>query len=147
MRRALVILVAPVLLSGHDLVVLVEPGESAVVLRASYDGLESAGWADVEIFAPGEASDPYQTGATDSSGAFAFVPSASGEWMAVVDDGYGHRTETRIRWEESAPPPVQEPQAKPFLWRNALTGVSLLIGLTGIWLWRQSRSGAAARQP
>ena len=142
MTRLLLALAMPVLLVGHDLVVRVEPGPAAVVLRATYDGADPAGWADVEIFQPGDPDSPYQTGATDSAGAFAFVPSAPGQWLAVIDDGYGHRTEKRVDWTEADAPKPPEP-AKPGVWRDALTGIALLIGMTGIWLWRQSRASPA----
>jgi nickel transport protein len=139
MRRFFIILTLPAVLAAHEMVVRVEPGPSAVVLRAAYGWDEPAGRADVEIFKPGDADSPYQTGSTDASGAFAFVPSEPGKWMVVVDDGYGHRAETSVEWA-SGPVSSPAPQGGGENWKNALTGVSLLIGLTGIWLWLQSRN-------
>lgn len=146
MRRFLVALAAPALLSAHDMVVRVEPGPATVILRATYDGADPAGRADVQIFKPGDAHSPYQTGSTDAAGAFAFVPSQPGVWTAVVDDGYGHRAETQVEWTVDAAQARLPADAHHSNWRNALTGVSLLIGLTGIWLWRQSRKGTAGTQ-
>jgi nickel transport protein len=140
MRRCLLVLALPALAAAHDLVVHLEQAGPAVVLRASYDGADPAGRADVEVFQPGEARNLYQSGSTDAAGAFAFVPTQPGDWLAVVDDGYGHRTETHVEWRggEVSPAPAAAPSRAD--WRSALTGVSLLIGLTGIWLWRQSRT-------
>lgn len=144
MTRLLLALALPAMLAAHDLVIQVDPGPSAVILRASYGGRDPAGRADVEIFKPGDSQSPYQTGSTDAAGAFAFVPSQPGRWLAVVDDGYGHRAEKPVEWGGSAAAPAPELHAGQ-TWRSALAGVSLFIGLTGIWLWRQSRSAAKLR--
>ena len=144
MRRALLALLLPGALAAHEMVVRVEPGPVAVVLRASYGGDDPAGRADVEIFRPGDEASPFQTGSTDAAGAFAFVPSQPGRWLAVVDDGYGHRTETAVEWTGSGAVDVAQP-SDGGNWRDALTGVSLLVGLTGIWLWRQSRNSGQSR--
>jgi nickel transport protein len=141
MTRLWLALVAPALLSGHALTVEVQPAAPAVVLRASYDNAEPAGRADVSVFRPGDSASPYQTGSTDAAGTFAFVPSQSGTWLAVIDDGFGHRSETTVEWTGGKA--SLESRSGPAPWQNALTGVALLIGLTGIWLWRQSRDFAA----
>jgi nickel transport protein len=145
MRALLLTLAAPALLCAHALTVAVEQTASAVVLRAGYDNAEPAGRADVAIFRPGNSESPYQTGSTDAAGAFAFVPSEPGVWQAVIDDGFGHRTETAVRWSES---PVSEATPPTTgTWQSALTGVSLLLGLTGIWLWRTSLHSSSRGRP
>ncbi|MEZ5366004.1 MAG: hypothetical protein R2748_27645 [Bryobacterales bacterium] len=137
MMRTWLLLLAPALASAHGLVVNVEPAPPAVVLRAAYDNGEPAGRADVTIFPPGQPDNAYQMGSTDAQGVFAFVPSEPGAWTAVIDDGFGHRVETLVEWTSDGAAPQQ---AHVRSWRDALTGVSLLIGLTGIWLWRKSQA-------
>jgi nickel transport protein len=124
---------------AHGLVVDVETAPPTVILRATYDHAEAAGRADVSVFRPGSESNLYQSGTTDAEGAFAFVPSTPGNWRAVVDDGFGHRTEVSIDWAGAQAHASVASAGASTTWRNALTGVSLLIGLTGVWLWRQSR--------
>jgi nickel transport protein len=145
MKLLWVTLAAPALLSAHALTVDVEPANPAVVLHASYDHAEPAGRADVSIFRPGDTESPYQTGSTDAAGMFAFVPSKPGTWLTIVDDGFGHHTETKVEWSEAEAPAA--PPSRPTNWQNALTGISLLIGLTGIFLWRQSREPASRTRP
>jgi hypothetical protein len=147
MKRIWLALAAPALLSAHALTVDVEPAAPVVILRASYDHAEPAGRADVSVFRPEDSESPYQTGSTDAAGAFAFVPSEPGTWLAVVDDGFGHHTETKVEWSGGADPGAVG--KSPAHWQNALSGVALLIGLTGIFLWRQSRgmSPQNRRQP
>lgn len=137
MKSLCLVLMTPALLAAHGLVVEVQTAPPAVVLRARYDNAEPAGRADVTVYRPESPSNPYQSGSTDAQGAFAFVPSAPGEWRAVVDDGFGHRSEVSVEWSGTETPSAAAAQVST--WKDALTGVSLLLGLTGVWLWRQSR--------
>jgi nickel transport protein len=150
------------ILQAHKLEVSLTQDSPVVIIQAGYAGHNhSLSGGDVFIYAPGETKKPYQTGKTDSSGQFAFLPRRSGDWKVVVDDGTGHRSEqalslgedffskekTAAESEESQEsggsletlkeeidqePEAAPSQAKiPVLWK-VLVGVSLLFGLAGI---------------
>lgn len=143
---ALIVLVVASVARAHDLVVEAEAEGRSVVARASYDGADPAGRAGFEIYSPGTAS-PYQSGVTDPSGWFAFVPAAPGVWRLVVDDGYGHRAEALVEWSNggAAAADSRAPAGVAGRWRDALTGVSLIFGLVGFYLWRQAARPAPGR--
>ena len=132
-------LVAAGTLRAHDLVVRTEVTDSAVIVRAAYDGGDPASNADVSIYRPDEPDALFQQGRSDRNGAFAFVPDAPGDWRVEVDDGFGHRLEHTVATGAGVGKPSVEPAAGP-RWRDALTGVSLLIGATGLLLWRRSKA-------
>lgn len=136
----------PILLLGlvvtgaaHDLTVRVEQVAPSVILYSTYAGADPVTDADIAIYSPDNADSPYQTGLTDIQGVFAFVPSGLGEWRAVVDDGFGHRTERTISidWQADA---SQESTAPQTTWSKAVTGVAVIFGCTGILLWLRTRS-------
>lgn len=90
----------------HGITVRLTLEGRVVVATCSYDGGTPVAGATVTWFAPGVEA-PFQAGATDQAGLFAFLPAGPGEWRAVVDDGMGHRREARIQvsgppWAESS---------------------------------------------
>ena len=131
-------------LQAHGLLLTWRPAGEAVVVRAVYDDeSDPAATADVVIYASDE-DDPFVSGVTDRNGVFAFVPEHAGRWVAVVDDGFGHLETLDIDVsEDAAAADGASPSgaASGSTWRDLLMGLSVLFGITGIWLWR--RSGAA----
>ncbi len=82
------------ILQAHKLELNLTPNPPVVVAEAGYSGHNHGlAGADVFIYAPEEAEKAFQTGKTDSSGKFAFLPHKAGDWRVVVDDGAGHRSE------------------------------------------------------
>ena len=88
-------LVAPASTPFHGFTVRLTREGRVVVAACHYDGGTPVAGAQVTLFPPG-ADTPYQTGVTDRAGVFVFLPASPGEWRVVVDDGMGHRRETRI---------------------------------------------------
>jgi uncharacterized GH25 family protein len=60
-----------------------------VTVKAFFSRTAPVANAVVVINAPGDGQ-PYQSGRTDKSGNFAFIPNALGEWTVSVDDERGH---------------------------------------------------------
>jgi nickel transport protein len=139
MRMALALAaIAAAPLTAHDMTLRFEPREPAVLLYVSYDGVEPAVGADVEIFSPESPKSPFQLGSTDRRGVFSFVPDVKGAWRAVADDGFGHRAEVVIGVDWNAAP--QDAAARGGQdWRNIAAGLGLIAGLTGFSLWFQAR--------
>jgi len=127
---------------AHDLALRVEQVQPAVIVYATYAGVEPVTDADVTIFSPQNAESPFQTGITDVRGVFAFVPSEPGDWR-IVDDGFGHRFDQTIAvdWQSA---PVNEHGGGGATWANAILGVSIIFGFTGILLWLKSRERTGA---
>lgn len=138
-------------LSAHELIVEAEFRSPFARVQVSYyDGAEARD-ADVTVWAPDSGEDSFVSGRTDRNGAFAFVPDQTGQWRIVADDGRGHREVLDLSVSESAAAPAPANSANPTppanparrsLFERALTGLSVLFGLTGLWMWRRSRGPA-----
>jgi len=132
---------------AHELRLETSPRPPAVLVTASYAGQEPLPYAPVNIFSPGPGGVEFQNGRTDARGRFAFIPDQTGEWRIVVDDELGHRqessvliTETFLNPDTSSTAGTADPEtaAAPLLWRW-LTGISLILGVTGILFWLKAR--------
>ena len=137
MKRAWAGLLLAGTLLAHDLSVGQRFEGEVVVLSAVYGGSEPAAFCQVSVRSPMKPDAEFQTGRTDARGQFAFVPNGPGNWRVVVDDEMGHRLELQVPWigsGEGAPGAAAQPT-----WEKALTGASLLLGLTGLWLWWRVR--------
>lgn len=113
----------------------------AVVVRASYGASEPLAFAGVELQSPGSPASSATKARTDARGYFSFVPDRAGEWKVTVDDDMGHRTERAIQvpadFESSTPAPATEVHRT----ERAITGVAILLGLTGVlYGWRARRA-------
>lgn len=128
---------------AHDLALRVEQAQPAVIVYATYGGSEPVTDADVSVFSPDNQQSPFQTGLTDVKGVFAFVPSESGEWLVVFDDGYGHRAERKIAVDFQGDGAASTGSERSTL-DKAVLGVSMIFGLTGVFLWLQTRRRAEA---
>jgi len=145
---ALVAVFGAASLSGHGLEIEVRMTPPAVVVRAAYADAESAAYAAVKIYGPGETRAEYQIGNADASGRFAFIPDRAGDWRLVVDDELGHRRERTIPVDEDflkaaarmsedpAAPPAGGGRipsgSQPPLAVRALVGVALILGAAGV---------------
>jgi len=123
------------LASAHGLVADIELAEPAVVVVATYDTGEAAGNCDIEFYSEAHGSGPYHFGRTDPGGAFAFVPDGTGEWTVVIDDGFGHVAQEvfQVEWAK----PIEAESGPPL--ESLFTGLSAILGLTGISLWWKTR--------
>ncbi len=128
LRVALLILMVVCPALAHDLIIDAELDRPDVRLAASYGLGGPTAQATVSVFAPDNPETPLFVGLTDAGGGFTFTPSDEGDWLVVVDDGYGHREQrfVTVVWATSAPD--QEP--RPSLWPRAGAGLALIFGLT-----------------
>lgn len=144
LRLGLAVFACAVLAGAHDLKLSVQRVEPVVIVRALYGGAEPAGNADFEVRGPSNPRLLYQSGRCDPNGAFSFVPDSEGDWNVLIDDGFGHRVETAIlvSWGGSS-----SPAPPAFDWRRLLTGLSWIVGLTGLALWWKTRSAMGQQRP
>ena len=109
-----------------------------VVVNAYFTATSPVSEALVEIYAPGS-EQTYQTGRTDKSGNFAFLPDRTGDWSLKIDDERGHIDIVVVAVQDSffdAASAVDNDKVSPKkslsnLYR-ALIGLALIFGLTGI---------------
>jgi len=137
LRGGVIALLMAFAVQAHDLAVLPRAAGEVVLVTAQFGGTEPAAFCQVVVFSPAKADAEFQTGRTDARGRFAFQPDVSGRWRVIIDDEMGHRQEATIEWMASAAPEA-EVAGQP-AWQKALTGASLLLGVTGIWLWWRVR--------
>lgn len=135
----LLVLLAALPIWAHDLQVTWQQQGSVVIVRSAYAGTESCAYASVEIFGPGDTKTEFQNGRTDAKGMFSFVPDRAGNWRIVVDDELGHRVEKTMDISGGGAA-VAMGGAQP-IWQKMITGLALIIGLTGfLYGWKARRA-------
>lgn len=131
----------PVLAAAHDIEATVQLAAPAVIVKAAYAGTQPVAFAKVQVFAPASPTAEFQTGFTDKRGAFSFVPDSSGVWRIVFDDEEGHRREVAVTvptgFEAGSAPAVSAPVSR---WERALTGIAIMLGITGIWYGMKAKN-------
>lgn len=130
----------PCVLPAHELIVDADYAAPAAVVRVSYYDKAHAKGADVTVWDPSSADAAFISGRTDANGAFAFVPDRPGSWRIVADDGRGHRESIDLKILELGSESGSGAPARKSPFERALTGVSVIFGLTGLWMWRRARS-------
>ncbi len=133
-------LLAPSLVWGHGAFGALE-GRGGLIIASSYDDGTGMSFARVTIQSP--AGKTFQTGFTDKTGRFAFVPDQTGEWTFVTEDGMGHRVEVKIPVtpEILRGGQLPEGQQKTPVSKidKALVGISLIFGCLGIFFFWKGR--------
>jgi nickel transport protein len=138
-------LLASSAVQAHELRTEIVHRPPVILVTASYGGQEPLPYAPIDIFEPGASRVEFQNGRTDALGRFAFIPHRPGEWRIVVDDELGHHRETTVVIDPSFLDPdgavdTSEPAAPAVpIWWRWLTGLSLIIGCTGIAFWLKAR--------
>lgn len=119
--------------------------EKGTMVRATYDGGDPMGYAEVEIFYKDEKL-PFQTGRTDRNGCFLFLPDKPGAWKMIVSDGMGHRLALSSNIDDNAE--LIERNDDGLLQHKAgalsrservLMGISIIFGVFGILFWWSGR--------
>ena len=126
---------------GVNVDIRIEGG--VVILEASYSPTQPLVDAAVAIYSPAEPENEWQSGRTDRTGHFAFIPDVTGEWSIVIDDQKGHIKKATIVFSTDLPeeneiaeetlniPP--EPAGSGLnTGYKILMGLALLLGLTGL---------------
>jgi len=120
------------------------------VVRSTYSPEQPLADALVTIYSPGDRINAWQTGRTDKTGHFAFLPDIDGEWIFFVDDQKGHSKKTAIIIEpdktESPEPDATDDMAEhdtpgsgPGTFHRIILGLALIFGITGIFYGFRSR--------
>jgi hypothetical protein len=111
-------------------------------IEAAYDDGRPMAFCDVVVFSPADPDNEYQSGITDPSGRFAFVPDTNGLWRVTVDDGMGHLVTAEV---QAGPNERVSVGADTHVGRltGGIVGVSVIFGLFGIYGLIRQRSGRA----
>lgn len=120
--------------------------QKGMAVRAYYSEKDAAAYSQFELYGPGD-KDPYQTGRTDKNGYIGFVPDRPGTWKLQVwgESTHGfHGVTTEIKVDKAM---GLEGFKKPMVaaYTKYVTGVSLIIGIFGIysfWLSRRKENPA-----
>lgn len=123
-----------------------------VVVRSSFSPTQPLVDAPVTIYSPADRENAWQTGSTDKTGHFAFVPDVEGEWTFVVDDRKGHMKRTAIAILSDMPEGEKitedeivestEPSVSGLSkTHKIIIGLSLIFGITGIFYGLKARQG------
>lgn len=146
MTFSLVLLVMTLLASqaqAHSINYQVE--QKGMVVRAYYSEKDAAAYSQFELYGPGD-KEPYQTGRTDKNGYIGFVPDRPGIWKLQVwgESTHGfHGVATEIKVDKAM---GLEGFKKPMVaaYTKYVTGISLIIGIFGIYGFVASRKKEAS---
>jgi hypothetical protein len=135
---------------AHGVTVDVSIEGGVVILGVSYSPTQPLADASVIIYSPAEPENEWQTGRTDKTGHFAFVPDAKGEWSIIIDDQKGHMKKTTIAFTPDLPEEseiTEETLTKPVdpagnglnTTHKIVIGLALFIGITGLFYGLKAR--------
>jgi hypothetical protein len=145
---------------AHSINFETEKREPLVIVKTFFSRTSPLVNASVMIYAPDE-TQPYQTGRTDKSGYFAFMPNAVGNWTFAIDDERGHKdrlvisidqgffngddeivgaADTDLRPEEAERQVTEVVVEKniPGVYR-VIFGLAVILGITGIFYGIKAR--------
>jgi nickel transport protein len=120
--------------------------QKGIAVRIFYGAEDPASYSEYEIFGPGDKL-PHQTGRTDKNGFVSFVPDRQGIWKVKVlgestHGFHGMTTEVKVDKDfnlESFKKPLAATYTK------LVTGISLIIGLFGIYALLRSRKNQGVK--
>ena len=127
---------------AHSINYLAE--QKGMAIRTFYSENDPAAYSQYELYGPGD-KEPHQIGRTDKNGYVAFVPDRPGIWKLQIwgesSHGY-HGVTTEINVDKNL---GLESFSKPLVatYTKFVTGISLIIGLFGLyslWLSRKRKS-------
>jgi nickel transport protein len=123
---------------GHTIHYAVEP--KGMTVRVYYAANDPASYAEYELMGPGDTL-PHQTGRTDKNGCVSFLPDRPGVWQVKVlgESSHGfHGVTIDVRVDQQL---GLESFSKPLLATHTklITGISLIIGVAGIYAYLRSR--------
>ena len=117
-------------------------GRGGILIEAMYDTAEPMNYARVRVTPP-NSKKAFQVGNTDRNGRFCFLPDSVGKWDIEVTDGMGHRLEMTVPVDERLQiAPLDGPggpTSRVRYFERALTGISIIFGFTGMFLWWRTR--------
>ncbi|MBI5585280.1 MAG: hypothetical protein HY892_15820 [Deltaproteobacteria bacterium] len=120
-----------------------EVQQQGIAVRAFYGPEDPAGYSAYEVFGPGDTL-PHQTGRTDKNGFISFVPDRRGAWQVKVlgESSHGfHGVTIEVQVDQDL---HLESFKKPLAaaYTKLVTGLSLIIGLFGLYALFRSRKKA-----
>lgn len=126
---------------AHTIHYTVEP--KGVTIRVFYAAEDPASYAEYEVFGPGD-TEPYQIGRTDRRGCLSLLPDRPGDWKVKVlgESAHGfHGITIDFKVDQAM---GLEGFTKPLVATHTrlITGLSLIVGIFGIYAWWKSRRQA-----
>jgi len=117
--------------------------QQGLLVRAEYSDGEPMAYANIKISRLGEDT-PFQQGNLDRRGRFLFLPDQDGTWTVEITDGMGHRLALSRKVDDteslaSIESVKKQHKAELPLAAKLGSGLSVILGLCGIWAWWTSR--------
>jgi nickel transport protein len=118
--------------------------QKGMAVRVFYSANDPASYSEYEVYGPGDTL-PHQTGRTDKNGFVAFVPERPGIWTIKVlgESSHGfHGVTTEVKVNEGL---NLASFSKPLVatWTKLLTGISVIVGIFGIYAFIRSRKSGS----
>jgi len=106
--------------------------EKAKGIRIYYTDGTPMSFANYKIYSPDEKI--FAEGLTDKKGRILFMPDEKGKWRIEVDDGMGHGFIESFNIEKPGESVITHKGSNP-LYLRFITGISLIVGFTGIFFY------------
>jgi nickel transport protein len=115
--------------------------KSVAAVKVFYTADDPASYAEFEVYAPEGGDLPHQTGRTDRNGFASFIPDRQGAWKVKIlgESAHGyHGVTVEVKVDKDL---NLESFKKPLAaqYSKFVTGISLIIGLFGIYALLSSR--------
>jgi nickel transport protein len=128
----------------HAHTVNYEVQQKGMAVRVFYTAQDPASYSEFEVYGPGDTL-PHQTGRTDKNGFVAFVPERAGLWKLKIlgESAHGfHGVTIEVMVDQDL---NLESFSRPLVATSTklVTGISLIIGIFGIYAFIKSRKKAA----
>lgn len=135
---------------AHGLLTDVRLQAPSVVITTLFSEAQPVADATVTIFSPSAPEVAWQTGRTDRTGSFAFLPDVAGDWIFLVDDQKGHAKKLTITVPADFLAIKELPTGSAASKSGQLTspreriyqtiiGLALIFGITGVFYGVRSR--------
>jgi nickel transport protein len=122
--------------------------QKGLELQSTYSSGESVQYAQVEVYAPNNLSEPWMVGTTDDQGRFNFIPdpSLTGDWeIAILQDGHEDYLTIPVQDNGIEFDLISQGDKKdhhyafiPFTFWTVFGATTM--GATAVWSWRKMRS-------
>jgi len=120
--------------------------QGSIGMEIAYDDGTPMSYSEYKVFSPLDKEKEFQQGYTDKNGRLFFCPDVKGIWKIEVNDGLGHGEIIEIPVNEDLKIETKEGVSLT-KFHKILIGVSIIIGLTGIFFYWSARRRIKSNNP
>lgn len=120
--------------------------QGGIGMEIAYDDGTPMSYSEYKVFSSSDKEREFQQGYTDKNGRLFFCPDAKGAWKIEVNDGLGHGEIIEVTVNEDLKIETREGGSLT-RFHKILIGISIIIGLTGIFFYWSARRSIKPNNP